>query len=205
MRPYSSLFTLVILLLSLPGLAWAQENAESQTQALISAFQAVHPASDSLSEAQKKENLETYSRLDKLFDIEAFVDACIEPSEAKFSPEQLVEFKQSFALLVRLIAYPSSGEFLKEAEITTKVLPPEAKSQPVQLDLYLASEDLDVVVTFIWTLDQNNHLRVSDVLFDGESLITEYQNQFAKLIEKEGVPALLEKIAAKKAELEDTP
>jgi ABC-type transporter MlaC component len=40
------------------------------------------------------------------------------------------------------------------------------------------------------------------VAFDGDSLIKDYQNQFARIVDKEGASGLMKKVDEKRAELD---
>ncbi|MDX9722384.1 MAG: ABC transporter substrate-binding protein [Myxococcota bacterium] len=153
-----------------------------------------------MSAAQREENELSFARLDGFFDLAAFAEACIAPSKAEFSPEALERFLNSFQALVRDVAYPDSGAFLRRASV--KVGVPAARDGRVfvPVAMLLPDEELELEVSFCWE-GEGASARVVDVLFDGDSLVLEYMNQFGAIIDREGVAGLQRKLDAKAEEL----
>ena len=63
----------------------------------------------------------------------------------------------------------------------------------------IPSEELEVELIFHWSNGKSP--RVVDLSIDGSSLVTDYRNQFGRIIAKEGAKSLLEKIQKKLATL----
>ncbi len=196
-RPLSFLIVLAFVFFT-AGTATAQSPAQDRTAQLLDAFKVVQSALDggALTEAQKAANTEAYKVLDSFFDLEFFVAESIAPSVEAFSPEQLTHYQGTFVDLVRMVAYPDSGEFLREAEYTVGAPSKADNHVDVTVPVVLPAEDMEMDITFRW-VQVDGALVVRDVLFDDDSLVLEYQNQFKKLIKKEGVAGLLERLDKK--------
>jgi phospholipid transport system substrate-binding protein len=175
----------------------AAEDPAARTNALIDAFKQVRKADEgkTLTAEDKQANLATFSLLDTFLDFDRLTSDAIAPHKASLSEEQLQHYKQSFRELIRLVAYPDSGAFLKRAKIT--VSPPKLNgaTASVTMDAKVPAEDIETKVAFTWSKNGETW-RVTDVSFDGASLVKDYQNQFGRIIGKEkatGFMALLEK------------
>lgn len=192
---------LAAALLVLPLSAGAAEpDARAETEALIAAFQKVKQDDGKLSKADREANAKAYAELDALLDDEHFTSVSIEPRAEKFTAEQLSSFKAKFWKVVQLVAYPNSGEFLREAKVTLGKAKKAGEVWSVPLKAVLASEDLETELEFHWRQGPKG-LRVVDVLFDGDSLVRDYQNQFARIVDKKGAEGLLKVLEEKRAEL----
>ena len=66
----------------------------------------------------------------------------------------------------------------------------------VPVDAYIAEKDLDITTVFHWRKTAKGW-RVVDVSFDGASLVKDYQNQFGRIIRKEGTDAFLNRLQAR--------
>ena len=169
------------------------------TKDLVAAFINVKtaPKGKQLTDAEKKYNEGAYAKLDAFINFEVFIGSTIDSHKSAFKPAELKEFKQLFRELIREIAYGSSGSFLKEAELSYKLLKNEGAKMDVQLHTYLKKDDMETDVTFHWVKNNLGVPGIVDVSFDDEPLVMEYRNQFAKIIKKRGVAGLLEKMRAK--------
>jgi ABC-type transporter MlaC component len=177
--------------------AAAGEDLSGRTQALIDAFKQVRKAEEgkTLTAQDKQANLATFTLLDTFFDYDRITSDAIAPHKASLSAEQVQRYKKVFRELIRLVAYPDSGSFLKRAQIT--VNPPEnnGATSTVAINAKVPAEDIETKVTFFWT-KTGGLWRVTDVSFDGASLIKDYQNQFGRILNKDkaaGFMSLLEK------------
>jgi ABC-type transporter MlaC component len=117
----------------------------------------------------------------------------MEPHREKFSTEQLERSQAVFRQLIRIIAYPDSGEFFREARYSLKKPVIKGNHADVEMNGELVEEDFEIVVTFHW-MDTGSHWRIVDVSFDGASLVKDYQNQFGRIIDKEGTQGLLKRM-----------
>ena len=194
-----SLLATALLLVPLAAGA-AEPDALEQTNALVAAFQKVKPDDGKLSKADLAANAKAYAELDALLDAEHFTSVAIKPRADKFSAEQMTTFKGKFWDIVQMIAYPNSGDFLREAKLTVGKPERQGEIWSVSVQAVLASEDLETEFEFQWSQGPKG-LRVVDVLFDGDSLVRDYQNQFARIVDKKGAAGLLEALEEKRAEL----
>lgn len=181
------------------GTAHAADPAVARTEAFIAAFKKVK-AGDKLSAADKKANEKVFAELDQFMDFDALTNKPIEPRAAKFTAKQKAQFTTDFKDLIRKIAYPDSGEFFREAKMKMGAPAEKAGATAVPIDAHLVKEDLRTQVELHW-VKKGAQLKLVDVAFDGDSLIKDYQNQFARIIDKEGVAGLMKKVDEKKAEL----
>ena len=181
------------------GHARAADPAVERTEAFIAAFKKVK-SGDKLTPADKKANEKVFAELDKFMDFETLTTKPIEPRAAKFSAKQKSQFAGDFRDLIRRIAYPDSGEFFREAKMKFGAPAAKAGATAVPIDAHLVKDDLRTKVELYW-VPKGGQLKLVDVAFDGDSLIKDYQNQFARIIDKEGVAGLMKKVDEKKAEL----
>jgi phospholipid transport system substrate-binding protein len=202
MKRVTSLLSAAFAVSLLSGTASAAAPAVERTEAFIATFKKVK-SSEKPTAAEKKANEAVFAELDKFMDFDTLTEKPIEPRAAKFSAKQKTEFTTKFRDLVRRIAYPDSGAFFREAKM--KVGEPAEKdgATVVPIDAHLPKDDLRTKLELYWAKKgAGGTLRLVDVAFDGDSLIKDYQNQFARLIDKEGVAGTLKKLDEKKAELD---
>ena len=190
-RSYALMFVVVF---SCP-IVHAKEGPLDRTRGLISAFKSVRtaPGGGSLSLADKEANSKAYKRIDRFFGWDRLLGDLVAPHRDKFSEEQLERYKKVFKQLIRMIAYPDSGEFFRKAKYSLKK--PTISEKKASVDMFgeLAEEDLEITVTFHW-FDFGTTWRIVDVSFDGASLVKDYQNQFGRIIDKEGTQGLLKRM-----------
>ena len=106
----------------LSSVALAKDEPIRRTESLIDAFKSVKSATEGkeLTSTDKKSNAKVYRRLDGFFDWEHLLGKPLEPHREKFSTEQLEHCQAVFKQLIRIIAYPDSGEFFREAKYSIK-------------------------------------------------------------------------------------
>jgi len=179
----------------------ANEDPAARTHNLIDAFKNVRKGDEAkpLAAADRQANVTAFSTLDGFFDYDRITGDAIAPQKANLSADQLQRYKQMFKELIRLVAYPDSGAFLKRAQLNVSPAQAAGQGQTVAMDCKIPADDIETKVVFTWTKEADGW-RVTDVAFDGSSLIKDYQNQFGRIITKEkatGFIALLEKRLAK--------
>jgi len=174
--------------LLMPSLALSAQSALDATKAMIDAM----IAAESRNEAE-------YKRIDKFIDYETITSATIEPHRSKFSDKQATEFKSNLRELIRMVAYPDSGKFSRESQ--HNYLAPKKKGDTtIVLDnVFDPKEDLELQIGYFWKQQKGDWVLV-DLTFDEDSMIKDYQNQFGRIIEKEGVDGLMKKLDEKLAE-----
>jgi ABC-type transporter MlaC component len=163
-----------------------------RTEALINAFKQVKraPEGTPLTAAQRAENAKTFAVLDGLLASEVISSTPITPHQAAFKPEQLETFKTLFWQTLRLVAYPDSGQFFEDAKYTLAAPVQSGLRFDIKMHAELEEQDIETDVVFHWQAI-NGTLRVVDVSFDGASLMTDYTNQFGRIIKKKGAAGLM--------------
>jgi ABC-type transporter MlaC component len=177
--------------------AHAVPAGRARTEALIAAFKKVKVDG----KAQKTVNDRTFTELDDFFDFGTLTAKPIEPIADKLNAKELAKFKTTFRELIRLIAYPNAGDLFRKAKLTLQPEMKKAEVVAVPLILRVEEEDLDLAIEFCWANVQGK-LRIVDVLFDGDSLIKDYQNQIGKIFAKSGARGLFKALDERRAELE---
>ncbi len=178
----------------------AEPDAAAKTKAIVAAFMKAKPDDGKLSKADRESNTKAFAELDALLDAEHFTSVSIQPRADKFSPEQLTRFKSRFWQVVQLMAYPNSGDFFREAKLTFEKPKQKGEVWAAPIKAFLPAEDLETVIELHWRQGPKG-LKVVDVLFDGDSLVRDYQNQFSRIVDKSGPDGLIKAIEEKYAEL----
>ncbi len=178
--------------------ASAKESAVARTQALIDTFKAVKPVKEgaTLSAAERAANEAVFKKLDEYFDYATLTSEPLAPHQAKVSEAQRAKIQPLFQELIRLVAFPKSGSFLKEAKLTVKAGKQQGDAAEVEMHASLAKEDFETTVIFRWQ-EKAGFLRIVDVSFDGSSLVKDYKNQFGRIIDKDGAEGLIKKMSTR--------
>lgn len=187
MKAFSLLGGLVLLSIALNVNAAA--DPKQRTDEFVKAMIAAKPG-----------NEKTYKHIDQYINYDAITSETIAPHLAKFSIAQAKEFKTNLTALIRLVAYPQSGTFYKEAKY--KYAEPKMKGSKaiVVQATYLPSEDLDMEIEYQWEKFNGNWM-ITDIGFDGDSMVKDYQNQFGRIISKDKVDGLIKRVNDKLKEL----
>jgi ABC-type transporter MlaC component len=183
--------------------AMAQDAGSARTQELLDTFTQVKslPDEGELSAADRASNKATFAKLDAIFDFDTLTGTAIEPHKAQLSATQLTEFKAKFTEMIRYMAFPNAGKAFGESE--NSILESTATSSggwDTTVELSWEENDLELEITFHW-VDAGGTLRLVDVSFDGDSLIKDYQNQFGRILNKEGVDDFMKRLNDKHAEI----
>lgn len=183
-----------ILLLPAAGLAAPADEALTRTKALVAAFARVPPT-------EGPARAKAFADIDGFLALDDLTSQAVAPREAKFSPRELARFKKDFREVLRLVAYGESGAFFRKARITWGA--PEAKGEELRVaaKVVVPDEDLTTALEFRWKRI-GGVLRVVDVAFEGDSLLRDYQNQIARIVDKSGPAGLQKAIDDRRAELE---
>ena len=191
----------VVLLFAFPALA--QDAGADRTTELVNTFCQVKPLPDegALSDADRAGNKAAFARLDALFDFDTLTSTAMEPLKAQLTDAQLTTYSTKFREMIRLMAFPNAGQAFSKAEWS--VLESAATSTggyDTTVELSWEENDLELEITFHWS-DAGGTLRLVDVSFDGDSLIKDYQNQFGRILNKEGVDDFMKRLSDKHAEI----
>jgi ABC-type transporter MlaC component len=193
---------LALMLTFLAADAVARQTAKERTEGLIEAFRTVRKAESgaSLTAEERATNREAFLAIDRYFDYGRLVDDPIAPHEAELTAAQLERYRELFHELIRTVAYPDAGSFFREARITLTERAHAGGRADVEMKAYVPRKDMETNVTFHWEAPPDQELRLVDVSFDGASLVKDYQNQFARILGKEGADGLLERLAKRLGE-----
>ena len=164
----------------------AATAAKRRTEALIGTFKKVKKGGE-------KENAAAFRELDGFLAFDALIEGALASRADRFTPAQRREFESTFRTLLREIAYPNSGRFFTDAQVKIAGAQAQGDVAVVKLDAYVPAEDLETEVGVHWK-EIDGALRIVDVSFDGDSLVLDYRNQFAAIIDAEGVDGLLRKV-----------
>lgn len=192
----SSLLFVLALSVAGPAVAAPRSPAAERTDAFIATFKKVK--SGATSAADKAANEKVFAALDGFFDFDTLTAQPIAPRADKFSPAQKEEFSKRFRAIVRGSAYPDSGAFFSRAKLKVGEAKAAGDDQLVTIDASVPAEDLQTAIELRWR-NVKGVLRVVDIGFDGDSLVKDYQSQFARIIDKDGVAGLLNKLAEREA------
>ena len=195
----------VALALPAPGHAATPATpGKDRTESFIASLKKVKKDDGKLTEADKAANARMFGELDGYLDFETLTVKPIAPRADKLNAEQMASFRSKFKELIRLIAFPNAGNFFRKA--TYALRPEEQKGEllfvPVQVKL--PEEDMETEVQFQWA-KVSGSLKIVDVLFEGDSLVKDYQNQLAKIVDKNGVTGLFKALDDRLAELAKGP
>ena len=195
----------VVAAFALPAAALAAEKAlatpgKDRAESLIATFKKVKKDDGKLTDADRSANAKFFAELDGYLDFDNLTTKPIAPRADKLKPEEMAAFKSKFRELIRLIAYPNAGNFFRKATWEHQAEQQKGELLLAPLKVKLAEEDLETVVEFQFA-KVGGALKLEDVLFEGDSLTKDYQNQLAKLIDKSGVPGLMKALDDRLAEL----
>jgi ABC-type transporter MlaC component len=168
-------------------------EALDRSKAVVQAFMAV-PSKPGPARTQ------AFAKLDGFLDLDGMVAAAIAPRKEKLSAAELARFEKRFRELLRMVAYEDSGTFFRRAKLTwaTPTVTGDVASVPCKV--VVAAEDLETELDFRWQRI-GGALRIVDVAFEGDSLVKDYQNQIARLVDKRGGAGLLQVLDEKYAQL----
>lgn len=141
-----------------------------------------------------------FNKLDGFLDLDGMVAAAIAPRRDRLSAAELARFEKRFRELLRLVAYEDSGAFFRKAKLTwgTPVVKGDVASVPTKVSL--PAEDLETWLDWKWQR-VGGALKIVDVAFEGDSLVKDYQNQIARVVDKQGPAGLLKVLDDKHAQL----
>lgn len=181
---------ILFLLLCLSAPAMSANTPLEQTKAFVTAMKQV-----------KTEGEKIYPTIDRFINYDQLTGETIRPHMSAFNTKQVARFKPLLAQLIRLISYPQSGDFYTDSVFTYQPAIIEKDKAYIGMDVVFEKEDLEMELGYFWEKKGNEWLLV-DLSFDEDSLVKDYQNQFGRLIAKDGVNNLIKKLQDKVAEIE---
>lgn len=167
----------------------------TRTRDLVTAFQRV-PARGTANAAATDR---AFADVDAFLDFDTITQEPIRPHLAKLDAGQRSAYAVKFRDIVRLVAYPDSGEFFRTARITFGE--PRAGNGGTWVEMTARLKDgQETRIGLLWRTVKGVQ-RLADLTFDGDSLLRDYQNQFGRILDKEGAAGLLRRLDDKRAEL----
>lgn len=182
------LFSLCIFLI-VSSQAHALDTPDAQLQSMIKALKSV-----------AKNNEPSYKSVDPYIDFDTLTLRSIKPHIDKFSDKQIKQFTKTFGTLIRAIAYPQSSTFYKDAKANYESAEINGKTALIHSQTTIEKEDFEMDVGYEMT--KSTAWRLTDLYIDEDSLVKDYQNQFGRIISKDGVDGLIQKVKEKLAEVE---
>jgi len=169
----------------------AAQGPKEQTLAMIEALKQVK-ANDEVS----------YRQVDAYIDYDFLTSQSIAPHRSKFTDKQARQFMGLFKSLIRKVAYPQSSTFYNDANATYEPAVISGDMASVLSETVIEKEDFELEIGYQWK-KTNGNWRLADLLLDEDSLVKDYQNQFGRLISKEGVDGLINRIEKKIVEIDE--
>lgn len=134
--------------------------------------------------------------LAEIFDYSQLTDSAIEPHKGQFNSKQLNRYKSTFSDLLKRTVHTRAGAAIGKTDYKVSDARKVKSNREVTVSAYLPDEDITTSVVFVWEKHAKGW-QVIDVRIDDASLVSDYRNQFGRLISKEGVDGFLTKLASR--------
>lgn len=188
---FSRIFVLIFFILYfIPSISVAFSNPLDQTKAFVAAMKSV-----------KNQGEKSYPKIDEFINFDHITSETIQPHIKAFSQDQIDSFKPLLEKLIRMVAYPKSGDFYSDSTYHYQKPQLNGNSALVNMDVVFEKEDLEIELGYYWQKNKNQWF-LTDLSFDEDSLVKDYQNQFGRIINKEGVDYLIQRLKDKIIEIE---
>ena len=194
----------IVVILALGAASLSTEAPVARTEALIVALKKVAPLPQAPTDADLATREQQFAELDTYFDLDTLVTDALAPRAAALTPAELTRLRQSFRAVLRKAAYGMSGDAFRKGQLAIEPLAAKSGGQPVRVKVSVPAEDTDHAIDFVWR-PVGGTLKVVDVRLEGDSLVKDYQNQVARLIDKGGAAALQMALDKKQAAVDRTP
>jgi len=182
--------TTLLILMSLTVPAFAGLSPLETTKAFVASMKSV-----------KTDGENSYPKIDTFINFDHLTTETIRPHLKSFNDKQINTFKPLLQQLIRLVAYPQSGDFYTDSKYTYRKPTVNGDNAYVIMDVIFEKEDLEIELGYFWK-KTNNNWQLTDLSFDEDSLVKDYQNQFGRIISKESVDSLNQKLQNKLTEIE---
>lgn len=136
------------------------------------------------------------AELAMIFDYSQLTDSAIEPHKGQFNATQLGRYKEIFSDLLKRTVHTRAGAAIGKTDYQVSKSKKVKGVREVKVSAYIPEEDINTDVVFVWE-QHSVGWQVIDVRIDDASLVTDYRNQFGRLINKEGVDGFLSKLERK--------
>lgn len=194
-------FSLIIaaVLLGWAGNAWpqgARATPRALTEQVVASFQALNDPK--VPEAQRQTPAR-FAGLDQYFDYDALSAAPFKSHQKTLKAADLTKLKATFkALLIHLTH--QSGQQLAHGGATISAARAKGSDCLVDFEVSGNDDDMSSTVTLTWQ-KRARGWQVVDVAFDGASMTKDYENQFGRILKKDGAGALDAKLKERLAQV----
>lgn len=168
----------------------SSDDPQKVTQQLIDALLLVKSGDDA-----------SFTNVDKFINYNKLTDDAIQPHKQHFNSQSIEEFKKDVHYLIRSVAYVRAADLIRDSKYSLKPTKLYENKAVVTQSIYVKKEDMDVEIAYTWQ-QFNDNWQLTDLAFDGDSIVVDYQNQFGRIINNEGVDVLMKKIKDKVKEIE---
>jgi phospholipid transport system substrate-binding protein len=208
MKQYIKYFFLTCFLGLMTTHSWAASVDEAQaiiketTDKMLAALQAEK-------ENLKKNPERVYTLVDKIvlphFDFERMSKLVLAQNWKQATADQKTRFTQAFRdLLVRTYATALVEAAVEGVEVVYKQIHAEGNAERITLNTEVKQGNQKPISVDYAMYFYDNHWKVYNVTVGGVSLVTNYRNEFANDIKTIKMEGLIDKIAHKKEEVEET-
>jgi len=185
-------FTLLLGLLLWVFPVWAADDAQSYMKARHTEITAL------VTSNAPKPQLTT--AFDALLDYDALAQNSLDMEWSKLSVEQRTEFQDLLKVLVQRAYTKNIRDTLNFAvEFKGEVDAPNGKLVKT-LAKHKTDQHRDPIAIDYVVSNASGKWKVRDIVTEGSSLVSNYRNQFRKIIDKQGYAGLIEKMKKKAAE-----
>lgn len=189
-RVLSAFFLVLVCAQGMPVFAAGALSPKQGTQELLDVV------------AAKGAALELRGKVKEYFDYSQLVKKPIEPHRAKLSSKQMKRYSALFTELLKMA--PFIAALNDEGGVEYSVAKPvkEKSDVRVAVQTYNPSTDMESSVAFVWRDGgKKSGWRIVDVQLDGASMVKGYQNQFGRILKKDGPEVLLKRLEDKLADV----
>lgn len=174
----------------------AATSPRALTEQVVATYIAIN---DAKAGKDKPQGPAAFAALDRYFDYDALSAAPFRSHRKNLKPKQVAELQKTFRVLIAELTH-KSGEKLRKGEVTVSAARKVADTCAVDFAVSRPEDDIESQVTFVWR--QGPHgWRVVDVAFDGASVTKDYENQFGRILQKDGASALQKKLSERLAQV----
>ena len=134
---------------------------------------------------------------DSVLDYDALAKDSLAEAWAERTPEERAEFQGVLKKLVRA-AYRKSLKRISDYTVEIKGESPAENGHIVRTVAKSKTDNRQEPVSIDYVVHQvDGKWRVADIVTEGSSLVTNYRNQFRRVIKKNGFPELIKRMKAK--------
>jgi len=174
----------------------ARPSPKALTEQVVATFRALNDPAVPSEQRQSAANLQA---LDSFFDFDALSAASLQSHVRNLKPRQRSELQKTFRSLLTVLTH-RSGEQLVKGDVAIGAPKVVDKNCVVEFAVSRPEDDMTSNVALTWQRRPNGW-QVVDVAFDGASVTKDYENQFGRILKKDGAEALVAKLKERLAQV----